>query len=256
MKKIKLSTETKIALVAFVIICVICAIAVCVNFAVYGGVAHAEGDEIVAEGNAEDQGAETPVLVVEKEIEKDDIVTVFKNNILPYVSGAATSFLGCLIMLIPYIKTRGQNKALQGAITVAGKTIDSLKAKEGELTVEKIVEKIQNDLVGTLMEFITTTVKAAIAENVKDTTGDINAIDSKVDVLSAQLTNLIKAATLTWGEIDGVKPLLLNSPTSQTLAGYLAEVKGLKAQVAEQNAEALAPVEALEKELEVYGDEN
>lgn len=241
--KMKKSTAAKLTLVAVIIMFIVCA---------YALVAHSHAIAYADDENVNEQVIESDATATNSN--DDDIATVFKNNILPYVSGAATSFIGILVMLIPYIKSRGQNKALQGALAVASKTIDSLKAKEGELTVDKIVEKIQNDLVGTLMDFITTTVKAAITENVKDTTGDINAIDSKVDVLSAQLTNLLKAATLTWGQVDGVKQLLVNSPTSATLAGYLAEVKELKAQVAEQNAEALAPVEALEKELEVYGN--
>lgn len=242
MKKLKLSTEVKIAIVAFFIMSFICAIAVGINLLIYGGVAHADGESVVEEST------EPSVVVVEKEVEKDDLATVFKNNILPYVVSGAEAGLALLIVLVPYIKKKGQLKALQGAYTVATKTIEAYKAKEGELTVESITTAV----VDTLKSFITETVKATIKENVKDTTGDINAIDTKVDVLSAQITNLIKAATLTWGQVDGVPELLAKSPTASVLNGYLAQIKEVKALVQASNADALAPVEALEKELEVY----
>lgn len=251
MKKIKIPFETKVAVVAFLIMCVICAIAVGVNFFVYGGVAHAEGEEIAAP-----EATEPQVVVVEKEVEKDDLATVFKENILPHVSGVASAFLMGLIVLFPLIKVIGKNKTLLGMLSVTRKTLEALQAKDGELTVDNIVARVQENVVDALKEFIIEGIQAAVKANVKDTTGDITKLQSNVDVLSAQLTNLISAAVLVWGEADGVKPLLLNSPTSATLAGYLAEVKELKAQVAEQNAEAIAPVEALEKELEVYSDEN
>lgn len=246
MKKIKISFTTKVCVVAFLIMCVICAIAVGLNFAMYGVPAHADDVAVEAETSAEPAS----VFVVEKEVEKDDLATVFKNNILPYVVSGAEAFLALLIVIFPLVKTRGQLKALQGMYTVANKTIEAYKAKEGELTVENIA----NTVLGLLKEEISKNINDAIVANVKDTTGDINAIQGAVDVLSAQMTNLVQAAIIVWGEADGVKQLLLKSPTSQTLAGYLAEVKTLKAQVAANNADAIAPVEALEKELEVYDE--
>ena len=248
MKKIKVPFETKVAIVAFLIMCVICGIAVGVNFFAYGGVAHAEGEEIA-------EATEPQVVVVEKEVEKDDLATVFKNNILPYVVSGAEAFLALLIVIFPYIKTKGQLKALQGAYTVASKTIEAYKAKEGELTNDTIVEKFNTDVVEGLKDFIVESVKNAVKDNVSDTTGDIVKIQSTVDTLAAQMTNLIKSAMLVWGEADGVKELLSKSPTAAVIDELYMRVRTLEAKLEEKNAEDTAEARALAAELEVYQNE-
>lgn len=251
MKKIKLSTEMKCALIAATLVSIICIIAVAINFAfptVYA--AHADGEEtpIVAEETTPSE----PAVETGKD---DDLATVFKNNILPYLASASVSLLGFFAMLMPYIKVRGQNKTLQGMYTVLNKSVEAYKAKEGELTVDNIATKINDNFFGELKTFILDAVKAAVKENVADTTGDIAELQSTVDTLAAQMTNLIKAATLTWGEVDGVKELLAKSPTAAVLAGYQKKYNDLKAEIEAKNADATSEVNAMIKELEVYGNE-
>lgn len=204
-----------------------------------------------------EEKTETPVVVIETPKEEEDsLAKVFKENILPYIVSAGSSILALMIVLAPYIKERGKNKTLQGMYTVASKTMDTYKTKLSEYTVDGVVDKIAQNIIPGLQEFILSTVKEAVKENVTDTTGDITKLQSNMDVISAQLTNFIRAALITWGDIPAVREILAKAPTAETLNDYLAKFKELKAAVDGQNAEAIKPIEDAIKELEGYGNEN
>lgn len=208
-----------------------------------------------AEEEKTEEEEQPKVVIVEKE-KDDELMTVFKNNILPYIVSAGETVIALLIMLIPYIKLRGKNNTLQGALSVASRTIDQYKAIAGKVTNESIIEAIDGTIVPELKEFLLNAVKSAVAENVKDTTGDINKIESNVDILSMQIGNLLKAASLAWGDVDGAKELLMKSPTAQSVVKLLGEVKALKAKVESQNCAQIEPINEVIEQLEGYKNEN
>lgn len=247
MEKVKkLGYATLIAVVSLCLLLFIVAASVMIP------VATAYAEEEQTEEVTEEQ---PQVVIVEKE-KDDDLMTVFKNNILPYIVSAGETVIALLIMLIPYIKLRGKNNTLQGALSVASRTIDQYKAIAGKVTTESIIEAINGTVVPELKEFLLNAVKAAVAENVKDTTGDINKIESNVDLLSMQIGNLLKAASLAWGDVDGAKELLMKSPTAQSVVKLLGEVKDLKAKVESQNGAKIEPINEVIEQLEEYGNEN
>lgn len=190
-------------------------------------------------------GENQPVVIVEKTVVEeadDDLASVFKNNILPYiVSGGATVF-AVLITLAPLIKIRGQNKTLQGMYTVASKSLDSYKKMFSDMDAEKLAEGVAPYI----KELLVGELKKAI--QISDHSAEISSLQTNVDILSAQMTNLINAAMLTWGEVDGVKELLTKSPTAEILTIYRDKFIELKGQVEEKNAELIKPInEAIEE---------
>lgn len=215
--------------------------------------AHAE-EEVVTEEQQEE--AAPQVVIVEKEAEKDDLMEVFKNNILPYIVDAGMAVLAFLAVLAPYIKVRGKYNALQGAFAVSNKTLDHFKEQVKEITPDAITEKIKETIIPELKQFIIEAVKDAVKENVIDTTGDITKIQAQGELMSMQIGNLINAAIITWGDLPGIKELLTKSPTAETVVKLLAEVKDLKAQVEAQNGAQIEPINEVIKELEAYGNEN
>lgn len=215
--------------------------------------AHAE-EEVVTEEQPEE--AAPQVVIVEKEEEKDDLMEVFKNNILPYIVDAGLAVLAVLAGLAPFIKIRGKYNALQGAFAVANKTLDHFKEQAKELTPELITAKLQETIIPELKQFIIEAVKDAVKENVIDTTGDITKIQAQGELMSMQIGNLIKAAIITWGDLPGIKELLTKSPTAETVVKLLGEVKDLKAQVEAQNGANIEPINEVIKELEALGNEN
>lgn len=213
--------------------------------------AHAE-----EEGTEEVEEAAPQVVIVEKEEEKDDLMEVFKNNILPYIVDAGMAVLAILAMIAPYIKMRGKYNALQGAFAVSNKTLDHFKEQAKELTPELITAKLQETIIPELKQFIIDAVKDAVKENVIDTTGDITKIQAQGELMSMQIGNLINAAIITWGDLPGIKELLTKSPTAETVVKLLGEVKDLKAQVEAQNGAQIEPINEVIKELEALGNEN
>lgn len=243
MKKFKISSETKIALCAAAIMTVILSIIVGIQFAIHRPdlKAHADGDEVVAEETTE-----------EVKEEKDDLNTVFKENILPYCVSAGTAVLAYLIALAPYIKIRGKYKSLQGVYTETVKILDLFKNREGEFTADNFVNALETNVIEGLKVFISDTVEKVVKDNFIDNTESLNALQVTTDTLTAQLTNITKAALLTWGEKQGVKEILTQSPTAAVLEDLYKKYSELKAQFDEKNAVETADLDAGLKQIEGY----
>lgn len=205
--------------------------------------AYAAEEEAVEETTEEEN---QPVLIVEKTVVEeadDDFLSVFKNNILPYIVSAGTTGLAVLSMIAPLIKAKGQIKALQGMYTVSKKTLDTYEQKFSEFDAEKIAAGI----IPLIKEMLLEELKNALQE--ADSSADISALQTNVDVLSAQLTSLTEAAKLTWGQVDGVTELLSKAPTAKVLNEYRERFIELKGQVQAQNAELIKPINDVIEEL-------
>ena len=242
MKKIKIERDTIIAIIIGAIATVISSIIVVVSIATHPErvrAAFADGDEVIEE-----------VVEAPEEEEKDDIATVFKENILPYVTSAGSAFVMFLIAIAPYIKLRGKYNSLQGMFTVMNKSLEGYKTKEGEFTAENFIAKMQESVIDGLKEFIVQTVTEVVKENYTDNTEALNTIQVATDTLTAQFANLTKAALLTWGEKAGVKEILTQSPSSQILKDLYIKYAELKKAYEEKNAVETAEIDSALNYLE------
>lgn len=184
--------------------------------------------------------------------EVDDFKTVFKNDILPLIVGAGEGILAILIMLFPYIKLRGKNKSLLGMLTVNKETLKKYQELTEQFTVGNFINAFKADVIEGLKDFIKETVEKTVKDNFVDNTDGLNEVKTTTDILSAQLNNLIKAASIVWREAPGATELLAKSPTSEVLKGLYGQVADLRKKVEAKQSTELAEVDGVAKELEVY----
>ncbi len=184
--------------------------------------------------------------------EADDFKTVFKNDILPLIVGAGEGILGILIILFPYIKLRGKNKSLLGMLTANKETLKKYQELSEQFTVENFINAFKNDVIEGLQVFIKETVEKTVKDNFVDNTDGLNELKTTTDILSAQLTNFIKAASIVWREAPGATELLAKSPTSEVLKVLYGQVADLRKRVEAKQSTELAEVDGVAKELEVY----
>ena len=197
-----------------------------------------------ADGTGEDT---TPTITV---IDEQAAVENFFNRwIVPIASGTAGSILlVVLAFLRPYIKRVGENKTLMVAYNAARD-----KLSTAEQTASELKEQMKNVDLGAILQSVTKAVVTVVTENISeiikkeiDKRSDlIGRVLANSEVISAQVGNLISAASVTWNNVDGVQKLLSTSPTSSALEKQAKSVELLKAMVAAKCGTELAEIQEL-----------
>lgn len=243
--------KTKIKKVMSVVYAIIAAI-ILVGAFVFLGVFCAKTSFAYAEEIDGEVEVSAPNVEETQPEEDDNFSEVFKNDILPLIIGAGEGILGILIVLVPYIKIRGKNKSLIGMLSATKESLKQYQELADKFTVDSFIQALQSDVIESLKSYIAEIVNKTVKDNFVDNTDGLTELKATTEIISAQLNNFIKAASIVWKEADGATELLAKSPTSEVLKGLLGQVADLRKKVEEKQATELAEVDAVVKELEVY----
>lgn len=152
----------------------------------------------------------------------------FNNRILPFIISASSTFLGLLIVAVPYIKKAGKLNRLQGLYK-------SIKAENDRLC--SLLETTDVDkLKSTLEDILTEDLKKAI-KNVKIDNEYLADVASQLRMLSAQMDAIINGATNAWAQSPGAIACLTSAPTETALKKSVSEVKALEDYIRETKGE-------------------
>lgn len=212
----------------------------------------ARAEELSTEETNENQG-EIPTIIIENK-EEETISEVFKNDILPFVVSAGTSVVAFLIALAPYFKTKSKFNSLQGLYTASKSTNDKLNAQLAEFNTDNFVNSLKTTVIKNLESFIKDTITEVVSKNKIDNTKSINDVVVKVEQMSAQITNLISAAKITWREVDGVSGILAKSPTADVLKDYYQKFVELNKKFEELKGKEIEELTKTVNELSIYGE--
>lgn len=190
-------------------------------------------------------GAESEVVINEQA----SLESFFNRYIIPIVTGTVgTVLIGVLAILRPYIRRVGENKTLRAVygttkdkLAIAEDEIKELKGKLEGLDIEDILKNLTEKAVSVAQEKTQEIIKAELEKRT-----DLNEkILSDVEVVSAQLQNLIHSAMLSWKEVDGVDKILAKSPVASALEKQAKEVQYLKTFIADRLEMEAKDIQAL-----------
>ena len=157
-----------------------------------------------------------------------EISEFFNNRILPFIISAASTFLGLLIVAVPYIKKAGKLNRLQGLY----KSIKSENDRLCSLLETTDVDKLK----ATLEDILTEDLKKAI-KNVKIDNEYLADVASQLRMLSAQMDAIINGATNAWAQSPAAVACLTSAPTETALKKSVSEVKALEDYIRETKGE-------------------
>lgn len=157
-----------------------------------------------------------------------EISEFFNNRILPFIISAASTFLGLLIVAVPYIKKAGKLNRLQGLY----KSIKTENDRLCSLLETTDVDKLKS----TLEDIMTEDLKKAI-KNVKIDNEYLADVASQLRMLSAQMDAIINGATNAWAQSPAAVACLTSAPTETALKKSVSDVKALEDYIRETKGE-------------------
>ena len=190
----------------------------------------------------------------ENTVSEDSFSEVFKNDVLPLIISAVGCIFGLLVGIIPAIKSGVKAKQYAAFLSALKERTSKAEAMVGDFNIDNFIKVLNEKTVSELKDYISDVVKKVVGDNYVDNTAALDKLQTTQEILSAQLSNLLKGAAIAWKEAPGAAEALAKTPTAEVLVNLYKQVRELEEKVNAKNAKDVVEVDTVKRELEEIGN--